>query len=190
MIRITGVDPDTHGLAIAYLMYDTQRKKLTELKVTVLKISKSLKGVDAAVAMCRHPGLEKAMNRLGPAGGLVVEGQDSSYTGKTNTALTRDLLYLSLVAGAAIAGGMQETIYHPTPHAWKGSVPKHIHQARTLTKAGIKYEIRGGKKPYPVPLQFDRFCLADNINAGDWQDINDAIGLALWGLDKFIRDHR
>ena len=193
MIRLTGIDPDTHCLSFAYLDYDTERRKLVGLKVAVLKIAKGMTGKDAAQAMCQHPGLPEAVNRSGQYGALVVEGQDSVYTGKTNTGLTRDLIYLALVAGASMAMANQDTVYHPTPHQWKGSVPKHIHQCRTLNKAGIKYEMRGGKKPeaqYPVPLQFERFCLQGNVNAGDWQDVNDAVGLALWGLEKYLRERK
>lgn len=190
MLRVTGIDPDTHCLSFAYLGYDTERRKLVELKVAVLKIAKGVTGKDAAQAMCQHPGLSEAVNRSGQYGALVVEGQDSSYTGKTNNALTRDLIYLALVAGGTMAVSKHDTVYHPKPHDWKGSVPKDIHQCRTMAKAGIKYEMKGGKSRYPVPLQFDRFCLQANVNAGDWKDINDSIGLALWGLEKYLRERR
>lgn len=186
MIHVTAVDPDIRNLSFGYLSWEAGR--FHTLKVRCLKIGPSLKGVDAAVAMCRHPGLSNAVNSLKTL--LVVEGQDTTYTGRTNTAKTSDLMGLSLVAGAVISQSESETVYHPTPHAWKGSVPKHINQTRTLSRLGIKYTMKGGKEPYPVPLQHERFCLEDNINPGDWKDINDALGMALWGLEKYLRENR
>lgn len=188
-LNIVAVDPDTHGLAICYIQYDIPTKKLVKLKVDVLKIGRSLVRKEAALAMCRHPNLAKALERQSPANNLlVVEGQEVAYTGKTNKANPRDLMNLSLVAGAVTAIADTDLVLCPSPHEWKGSVPKHVHQCRVLTKAGIKYAMRGGKKiesQYPVPLQPERFQLSKSINLGDWKDINDAIGLGLWGIQQY-----
>ena len=188
MIHVTAVDPDTHALAFAYLGWEDG--KVRSLKVRMLKIGKSVKHREAALAMCQHPDICEAIKEYNPVA-LVVEGQDSRYTGKTNAALTRDLLSLALVAGAVVGQAWTvEDIYSPLPHAWKGSTPKKINQCRTLNRLGVKYTMKGGQDPYPVPMQHKRFCLSDNINPGDWKDINDALGLALFGLDKYLREKR
>lgn len=191
-LYITAVDPDIHNLALAHLTYDTGLKRLVGLKVDIVRIGRSLKGREAAVAMCQHPELRPSVARRSKHSScmVIVEGQEIAYTGKNNKANPRDLLTLGMTTGAVLAVADADLVLSPTPHEWKGSVPKHIHQCRVLTKAGIKYEMKGGKKPesqYPVPLQPYRFYQEDSgkINPGDWKEINDAIGLGLWGIEKY-----
>ena len=57
-----------------------------------------------------------------------------------------------------------------------------------MTKAGLKYELRGGKDQYPVPLlgQLDKAIIGpDKLNYGDWADVADSLGLALYALEQY-----
>jgi len=122
----------------------------------------------------------------------LIEGQRIAYTGRTNCANPQDLIHLAMLTGGlykALQYGMRGTALEARivyPQEWKGSVPKEIHQQRTLTKLGIPYEMKGGNSPYPVPLDYKKYLLSGECNASDWKDINDSIGLALkareiWG---------
>lgn len=107
---------------------------------------------------------------------VAIEGQDLSYTGKTNRARPQDLADLSFVAGAATCAAMRQCsqIFNPLPSEWKGSVPKGIHHARVFTALGVPFtSAPDGKYCWPSALPF-------GLNRGDWVDVSDAVGLALW----------
>ena len=75
-------------------------------------------------------------------------------------------------------------IITPFPRVWKGQVPKHIKQKRILTKLNISIH-KYMKTKCPVPDCTDVHCKNMlMVNDGDWRDILDAAGLALWGLEE------
>ncbi len=107
----------------------------------------------------------------------VVEGQQI-YFGKTPN--PQNIVHLAQVAGACLAWSDCEHTYLPSPSQWKGSVEKHIHQARICKKLGWDYEIRAsGKNRYAVPTN-----APFSLKATEWKHCMDAIGLAIWGLEK------
>ncbi len=173
-----GIDPDVHGCAFAYL---TGEEGMCGLQVQIVR-QKEFKGRDAAIALIQQQAFKEAVELWQPDI-LVVEGQDVRYTGKTSCANPQDVCNLSLIAGAALALSYAPKKYCPLPREWKGTVPKAIKQCRILDALGIKYEMKGGKDPYPVPVDFEQYCIG-KVNAGDWQDLTDAVGLAAWGLQK------
>jgi len=168
-----GIDPDVHGCAFAYLTDEG------DLKVLVVR-QKELKSRDAALALLQQPAFKNAVELFQPDI-LVAEGQDVRYTGKTSFANPQDVCNLALISGAALAVSHAPKKYCPLPREWKGTVPKGIKQCRILSALGIEYVMRGGKDPYPVPVDFEQYCIG-KVNASDWKDLNDAVGLAAWGL--------
>lgn len=187
-LRSVGIDPDVHGCAFAYITEAADGSR--NLKVKVIR-QKEFTRRDAAIAIIQQdkfgmavhcPDSEAYFPEI-----LTVEGQDVRYTGRTSRANPQDVLNLALIAGAAIGESVADAIYCPLPGEWKGSVRKDIKQKRILQALGIKYEMKGGKEPYPVPVNFQQYC-DGKVNAGDWKDLNDAVGLALWGLEKFKKE--
>ena len=179
-MRFVGVDPDLHNLSFAVLDGD-------ELKVYVVKHSGS-KGLPAVVDILRE--LRKCRYLYASLTDkpyvLAVESQDSSYTGRTNAARVQDLVTLGHISGGVVAHLSEaQRTYLIKPQAWKGSVPKGIHQKRILRRLGIEFVMRGGKYPYPAPRQFRQYAGYGKVNAGDWKDINDSVGLALYARDQW-----
>ena len=170
-----GIDPDVHKCAFAYL------NDKGALLVQVVR-QKELKGREAAIALIRQQAFREAVEFMQPDI-LVVEGQDVRYTGKTSYANPQDVCNLALITGAALALSCAPKKYSPLPREWKGTVPKGVKQCRILDSLGIDYELAGGKDPYPVPVDFERYCIG-KVNASDWKDLTDAVGLAAWGLVK------
>lgn len=173
-----GIDPDVHKCAFAYLTGDGG---LYGLQVQVIR-QDDLKGREAAIALVQQQAFKEAVELFQPDI-LTVEGQDVRYTGKTSYANPQDVANLSLISGAALALSYAPKKYCPLPREWKGTVPKGIKQCRILDSLGIQYEMRGGKDPYPVPVDFEQYCIG-KVNASDWQDLTDAVGLAIWGMEK------
>ncbi|KKM06417.1 hypothetical protein LCGC14_1744230 [marine sediment metagenome] len=78
-----------------------------------------------------------------------------------------DILELCSVAGVALGLCARKGILveRPLPVAWKGSVPKKIHQPKILTAAGLSVD--------SVPFE--------GIPRGKLNHVIDALGLAIWG---------
>lgn len=84
----------------------------------------------------------------------------------------RDSDQIDLAVAAGIIGGTLSALYEcelimPTPREWKGSVPKHIHNERTRAKC-----------PEAVAL------VEANVPKGQQNHVWDAVGLALWQLER------
>lgn len=145
---------------------------------------KELKGREAALALIQTPEFKSAVTCYTPDI-VVVEGQDVRYTGRTSFANPQDVANLGLITGAVITLSKASAVYSPLPREWKGTVPKGVKQCRILDALGIEYEMRGGQDPYPVPVDFEQYCIG-KVNASDWRDLTDAVGLAAWGLQKHL----
>jgi hypothetical protein len=180
-----GCDPDLHTLSVAVLK---DAAGLPVLDRILLVKQKGSKG-DAAVLdmIAAMKGLYFLPSSL--CGGdfvMAVESQDFSYTGRKNCALPSDLGNLAQVAGAVCMRFQvlaPRAMLLPKPHAWKKDVPKGIHQGRVLKRLGIAFHMMGGQEPYPVPVDLRSVVMGDKLNDGDWKDINDSIGLALYAWD-------
>lgn len=80
----------------------------------------------------------------------------------------------------------------PYPQEWKGSIPKDVHQRRTVAEIGLSHEL---KKGFPIPQKkwWDHVSVFGEtpagkdpkLAAGDWKDILDSWGLALWARSKY-----
>lgn len=193
MIRncFIGIDPDLHNTAIAGV---DEGGKLLFLKVA--SVPKNIKGSDAVPFMAYEVrralrGLSLAFHTYG-----VVESQEIAYTARMGVN-PRSIIPLAQVAGACVAelipvrkeGAASVTVV--SPQAWKGSVPKHIHQARTCKRMGWEFQTAGtGKNQYcvPIPASMNLGCqdvyYGNITRESDWKHLLDAIGLALWLRDK------
>lgn len=174
---VLGIDPDLHNTAAAIIgtsgLFD----------VKVFNVSLTHKGPQAVTTMIEELTMSMGSWLLATRAELsavVVEGQQIySYT----KARHDSILMLAQVAGAAAAVACMRAreLWIPTPKQWKGDVPKGIHQARTLTKLGVRYTKTTGKEPYCIP---DRIPGINVPKKSDWKHAVDAIGLAVWGLEK------
>lgn len=180
-----GIDPDVHNCAVGYIQYENGKMSLG------VEIIRNKEGAERAAAI--NTIQTTAFRDLFEIKGnylLTVEGQDANYTGRT-CARPNDILNLALITGAAITlykGGM--SCYSPLPREWKGTVPKDIKQKRILDHLGLKYHMAGGKHPYPVPSNYAPYVVGGcKVNDGDWKDITDALGLAVWGLEKYLKEN-
>ncbi len=181
-ITSLGVDPDVHNCAFAFIQ-QAENEQVPQLTVWVVR-QRDGKDRDAAIRMILGKGLDHILSDI-----LVVEGQDVRYTGKTSFANPQDICNLALITGAVLALSNASVIYSPLPREWKGTVPKHIKQCRILDELDIEYVTKGGKSPYPVPVKRHLYEVG-HVLESDWKDITDAIGLAVWGLEKYKVEQR
>ena len=194
-----GIDPDMHSTGIAAIR-DWKGKQPFLLHASCVK-AKGAKSGEAVVAMCaaiRDHWLESIL--ISPPGRCVafaVEGQEM-YLGKTKN--PRSIMYLAAAAGAAlhecIAQYPAAYARFPRPGEWKGQVPKHICQSRVFTKLGLSYVVKGNTEKdsaYCVPaLEHHKYSSIrkGKLNYGDWKHIGDAVGLAWWVREQYIRLER
>lgn len=166
-----GIDPDLHATGLVVLSSDPGGKPGILMACT-LRVSKTLKGCAAARMMASEiahffRGRFATQILLTVA---VVEGQ-RLYPGAKSHQRPEDILHLGQVAGAALAsiwgfGPPACEVHFPTPNRWKGSVPKDIHQARTMSKIDDPQGLLAG------------------IPKTHLTHVIDAAGLALWGLSQ------
>jgi hypothetical protein len=111
---------------------------------------------------------------------LIVEGQSIQHALQANRQAHRridpdDILHLGQVAGLMMGafGEMAGTITLVTAMKWKGGVPKEIHHARL-------YQKLGWDKPPETLTQYS----GEKINQGDWLELNDSLGLAVWAAEE------
>lgn len=169
---ILAFDPDLHSTAWCASV-DGQ------LSGGLIHVSPRLKGDEAVVKMCS----EIAQARLGfvPFSEMValVESQELH---RMHRSAPKDILRLAQVAGS-ILGMLGETFLSVrlvSPQVWKGQVPKDIHQARICRKLGWAFDTHAG---YVVPARahWEGFSVS---KPSDWKHLMDAVGLALWGIEK------
>lgn len=169
---IYGLDPDLRDCACAIL--DRRTSPPTLVTVRFFRAAGHPESVKLGMVAAVARGLPELFLSY-PPNRFVAEGQDLTYTGKTNRARPQDIANLSVVAGAAmaIATYYAAEVKNPLPKVWKGSVPKEIHQGRVFKAMGIPFE-QGPSYCYPKTPMF-------NLPKTAWADAADAVGLALWG---------
>ena len=185
-----GCDPDLHTLSIAYLRGGSGVPWVESILLFKTKGSRKEQAVLDMLGELEEVSPVHAYGSPHLLTAYAVESQDTSYTGRKNAAQVSDIVTLSQVAGGVSlwlreAAAVRSLGILVKPSAWKGSVPKGVHQCRTLRKLGIEYTMMGGLSPYPVPRGLDDLVSGAKLNKSDWKDINDSIGLALYAWEKW-----
>lgn len=184
-----GCDPDTHSTGMAAV--DEHGRVLG---VWCIKAKGKTEG-QAVVAMSRA--FDAFLPKIYATDDLdwhsldavAVEFPEIVYSAREGKN-PRNIITLTAVAGVCLGRIVASTYfkcnhYFPRPREWKGSVPKHIHQARTCKHLGWAYEVHGKDQGrYCQPSDPPKLLGDDTLNPGDWKHIMDAIGLALWAKDK------
>jgi hypothetical protein len=180
---ILACDPDLHTSGLALV-------RVADGMPTWVGCAKSAgkTGDDAVVEQLlalRVCGFKNMPNvRLFNAQFLIVESQEIVYSARQGIN-PRSMIPVAQVAGGAMAvfsglPGLKD-MYLVKPQAWKGDVPKHIHQARTMVKLGWPFE---KCSDYCHPLETPDVPGADWLNKGDWKHVVDAIALGMWLAEK------
>ena len=183
-----GIDPDLRKLNCALLNSDKKvlsvflrRNKAEKGDIAVANAARlACRLIEDVIAYFTAEVQIKATDEII----TVIESQNIQYTGKTNTARKQNVLQLAQVAGCLMGAfsNMSDRIYLVQPNTWKGQIPKPIHHKRIYTSLGlIKYD---SSAKIPSLGKFYSSWSPDKINPGDFEDINDSIGLALYGLER------
>lgn len=175
---VLGIDPDLH--TIGFGMVDG----ITPLWVGSTRVPREIKGDSALEAL---PGaVERVLGRLIQSGAqtpdlVVVETQRYH---QRKGADVHDIMRLSCSTGICL--GQCRALWDvpqqlATTSAWKGDVPKAIHQARFMKKF-FGWEV-DQLKSYSRPVEDMKHWLAgsEHLSKSDWKHVGDALGLALFG---------
>lgn len=114
----------------------------------------------------------------------AVEAQELARGPGAQHRRPQDIVTLGQVAGMAVmrvARGYLHGcgLYFPKPSEWKGSVPKHVMQARLYTELGWGYTF-AAKNAYALPGPLSRAAFSFTGTAGQWKHLGDALLLARW----------
>lgn len=118
---------------------------------------------------------------------IVIESQEISLG---RQATPQNIIYLAQVAGAIAQACStifpSSEILMPKASAWKGTVPKAVHQKRLLKELG--WEFTPGLRDLPVPIEAEALTLVchDKLRGANWSHAIDAIGLARWGIKRYV----
>ena len=169
MTYAIGFDPDTHNAAWAAVGTSG-----------ILRVG-LFRGKDAT-EVAQTIGAYEGFEASAAPPTVVIENQTAYLVGE-NKATPRDLIELSFVAGAFVAHFPRSTVYRPRPAAWKGQVPKDVHQRRILDGLGLRSTVKGtGRNAYCIPDDPSHISGSQTLDPKDWKHVVDAIGLAVWGL--------
>lgn len=192
-----GIDPDLRLLNAAILTTDPQPTlRATLLRRNPIKDGKDDIGVVNAVRAANELVLDViALLTVDESYDnyskiiLVIESQSMMHT-KTARDRGQNIDYEKIKQLAQVTGSlmgvfskMSHNIHLVQPTLWKGQVPKGIHHERIYGKLGIGHIMAGGKEPYGVPHLYAALSSfsKDKVNPGDFKDISDSVGLALYG---------
>lgn len=168
-----GCDPDTRNMAYAVL----------DSKCNVLD-AYVIKSKGDPFEMARNIEEEYKWASLG-LHLFCIEGQQI-YAGKNiNPA---NILKLAQFTGLALQKAAQYAASAEIvlPKTWKGTVAKHIHQARIVTQMGLTPETHGsGANAYTVPAEG-----LLGLKVTELKHVIDAVGIAMWARDRFHRENR
>jgi len=174
-----GIDPDLHHAGVALVR---DGSKLVAVRCPT--IASHFRGGDAVVQMAGalNIALVELIAEYGEPDVCAVESQQSYLGSKVKP---QDLIHLGQMAGGsvymlrALLFGVR--IELPKPSAWKGTVPKDIHQKRILSMVGIPYE--PGSKPTKI-LRLPEGRGFEGIKRSNLSHVIDSIGLASWACSQ------
>lgn len=179
-----GIDPDLHDLAIA--SWDDQGPVAGHV-VHVPRVKGRVEN-EAVLAMMHElskPWPDFARPHIArdvqQPDWCAVEAQELARGPGAQHRRPQDIVTLGQVAGMAVmrvARGYLHGcgLYFPKPSEWKGSVPKHVMQARLYTELGWDYALAASSayaKPLRVPATWEGY-------GAQWKHLGDALLLARW----------
>lgn len=178
MNTFLGIDPDMHDMPIAEV-----DGAGTLVRIDIIRVPKTIIGREALIEMSQQIQLHCRTTTTV----ITVEGQEWYQFGPSKTKNPKSIGFLATVAGQAMVSysNFHSKKYFPTPHEWKGTVPKQIHQARVLARMGVEYEKTTNQHGtgYCFPKGFAIGSI--KLTKTDWKHAVDAIGLAQYGRELF-----
>jgi hypothetical protein len=178
-----GIDPDCGSTGTAIL----QDGRLD--KVLCVRPHSALSMASAMSLMIRDIGSYIHLFGKRCECSLVIEDQEIAYTSRSGKN-PRSMIPLAQVAGMAAGAApylLTNNIEFVKPSVWKGSVPKHVQQAKTFAKLGIPYRVTTGKEPYCIPTVA---IAGADFPDGLWKHVADAAGIALWAYERDLLKER
>ena len=191
-----GIDPDLRKLSAAIVSED---KKPYAVFLRRNKVGKDDQAVaNAAYLACRL--VEDVIAYLLSEAELfdplckvvtVIESQSMMHTKhmrdrgkKINYENVRQLAQVTGCLMGAFSN-LSQPLYLVQPIVWKGTVPKDIAHKRYYKTLGlIQHPEQKIRTVYPASMGMLTIFSEDDINPGDFVDINDSLGLALYGAKK------
>ena len=191
-----GIDPDLRLLNAAIV---------TDQKQALAVFKRSNKGLSGDKAVAQATGHVKGMvqdiycclatleEHLDPECKVVtiVESQNMEHTRKMREKGIpipyQKILIVGQIAGVLMGAlsSISNKVVLVQPREWKGTIAKKICHNRYYTALGLTHN--PGKKLkniYPNNIESLSYYSQDKINPGDFMDINDSLGLALYGAKK------
>lgn len=190
-----GIDPDLRKLSVAIVSEDIKPYAVFLRRNKVGKDDQAV--ANAAYQACRL--VEDVIAYILSEAELfdplckiitVIESQSMMHTKhlhdegkKINYERIRQL---AQVAGCLMGAfsNLSERLYLLQPIVWKGNVPKDIAHKRYYLSLGIEPVTEIVSNIFPLILPELCEFSEDKINPGDFADINDSLGLALYGAKK------
>ena len=188
-----GVDPDLRTLNCALLLDDFPARTL--LAVFVRRNKTKLTGdgavvnaVDAAELLVDdvlnffidNPQYQNLTITM------IAESQSMQHQRHSKCRIDPDkILQVGQVVGVLMGSFKEivENIRLVQPTKWKGQIPKKIHHPRILNHLKLPYK-KLTSTIYPEDFKSLSQYSGDKVNPGDFEDINDSIGLALYGANN------
>lgn len=173
---ILGIDPGTRGTGWAVLQASPTR-------ILAVGILKPKGGPVASVIRQLLPPIEMIVDKWKPRL-TIIEGQHFHPGGASPA---KHILKLAQTAGG-IAGmvmaSCESLVTIVGADEWKGQTPKRISQSRTYAKLGVLTTV---EKDFTRPSGCATIARVEGaacLKTGDWRDVGDAIGIALFAAEK------
>lgn len=165
-----GIDPDTKTTGIAVVKATPMSRMHTEFEVLSVDVAEARGRLvqDRLIEMADAINLGvDGLFRIFDVNRCIVEWQKLRPNREKNP---NAILDLTGVAGMAVSACREGCVgvYTPIPSEWKGTVDKQVHQKRIL-KA----------------VTFNTECGFKDLKRAHLSHVVDAIGLAMWGFEKF-----
>ena len=200
---IIGIDPDLTNQSLAVIdpqgltrvIFDkVESPPKGSVDMTALKLARATEVIRKVVDVVFSWGVRAEDLHV------FIEDQNVAHAKREQKINIQDLVTLAHVSG--IWSGMLSALLwvpHRNIHivkamTWKQQQTKWINQRRTLTALGLEYKAMGGtdpKKMYPAPTSdlsgMLRYSLS-KPNPGDFKDISDSLGIALWGHKQVSKE--
>ena len=185
-----GIDPDLRTLNCALLLDDYPARTLLAV---FLRRNKTKQTGDGAVSnavklaallmndvlnfFIANPQYQKYTIKM------IAESQSMQHQRHSKRKIDPDdILHLGQIVGVLMGSfcSIVNSFILVQPAKWKGQIPKKIHHPRILNHLNLSYK-KLTSTIYPECYKELSTYSGDKVNPGDFEDINDSIGLALYG---------